>query len=67
MDWFSLTIYDVYFYFYNIHNDIINNNNNGIDDMINSVLVDKVEFKCKENMESAKKIIFFFKNLLFLA
>lgn len=68
MNWFSLIIYDVYFYFYNVHNDIINNINNGIDNMIDSVLVDKVEFKCKENMEFAKKkIFFFFMNHLFLA
>jgi hypothetical protein len=68
VNWLSLIIYDVYFYFYNDHNDIINNINNGIDNMIDSVLVDKVEFKCKENMEFAKKkFFFFFMNHLFLA
>jgi hypothetical protein len=67
VNWFSLIIYDVYFYFYNVHNDIINNINNGIDNMIDSILLDKVEFKCKENMEFAINFFFFSMNHLFLA
>jgi len=58
------------------NNDVINNDINDSDDIINDVLVDKLEVKCKENIKGAwqKKIVnlncvhpvdscFFMKNL----
>jgi hypothetical protein len=35
------------------NNNIINNNINGSDDIINDVLVYKLEVKCKENIKGA--------------
>jgi len=38
MDWYSPLIYDIYFDGNYIDNDIINNDNNGSDDIINVVI-----------------------------
>jgi hypothetical protein len=35
------------------NNNVINNDINGNDDIINDVLVDKLEVKCKENIKNA--------------
>lgn len=35
------------------NNDVINNDINDSDDIINDVLVDKLEVKCKENIKGA--------------
>jgi hypothetical protein len=44
MDLNQSPIYNDFF-----NNDVINNDINGSDDIINDVLVDKLEVKCKEN------------------
>jgi hypothetical protein len=49
MDWNQSLIYNDFF-----NNDVINNDINGSDDIINDVLVDKLEVECKENI---KKIL----------
>ena len=40
-------IYYVYFYCDYVDNDLINNDNNGVDVAINGVLIDKLEVECK--------------------
>jgi len=48
-----ILIYDVYF---NCDYDsIINNKSNGIDDVINNVLIDKLKVECKENNKRAQQ------------
>jgi hypothetical protein len=46
MDLNQSPIYNDFF-----NNDVINNDINGSDDIINDVLVDKLEVKCKENIK----------------
>lgn len=53
MNWYSSPIYDDYVDEYIITND--NNSNDIIDD----VLVDEIEVKCKENIKGSKKNIDF--------
>jgi hypothetical protein len=53
IDWDCSLIYDVQFNDdYNVNYDI-NNDSNGNVDIINGVLIDKLEVEWKENMESA--------------
>jgi hypothetical protein len=53
MNWYSPSIYDVYFDDDNVNDDIINNNYNG-SDVIDGALVDKLEVECKENMKGVQ-------------
>jgi hypothetical protein len=55
MDWYSPSIYNVYFNNNYVDDDIINNDNDSSDDIIIDVLVDKLKVVCKENMEGAKQ------------
>ena len=51
VDWYSLSIYDIYFDDNNVDSNIINNDINGNDDIIDEVFVNKIEVECKENMD----------------
>jgi len=53
VEWYSLLIYDVHFNDDYVDDDIINNGSDGSDDIIEGILVDKIEVECKKNMESA--------------
>jgi hypothetical protein len=53
MNWYSPSIYDVYFDDDNVNDDIINNNYNG-SDVVDGALVDKLEVECKENMKGVQ-------------
>jgi hypothetical protein len=54
MDWYSLSIYDVYFNDDYVDNDSINNNSNSSSDVSSTVIIDKLEVKCKENMKGVQ-------------
>lgn len=58
-DWDSPPIYDFYFDDNYDVNYVINNESNSSDNVINDILINKLEVKCKENMEAAqqKKIV----------
>lgn len=53
MNWYSPPIYDDYV------DDYIITNDNNANDIIEDVLVDEIEVKCKENIKGSKKIIDF--------
>lgn len=53
MNWYSPPIYDDYV------DDYIITNDNNANDIIDDVLVDEIEVKCKVNIKDAKKIIDF--------
>jgi hypothetical protein len=53
VDWCFPIIYDVYFN--GDYDSIINNKSNGIDDVINNVLIDKLKVECKENNKRAQQ------------
>ena len=54
IDWYSLSIYDVYFNDDYVDNDSINNNSNSSSDVSSTVIIDKLEVKCKENMKGVQ-------------
>jgi hypothetical protein len=53
VDWCSPIIYDVYFN--GDYDSIINNKSNGIDDVINNVLIDNLKVEWKENNKGAQQ------------
>jgi hypothetical protein len=53
MNWYSPSIYDIYFDDDNVNDNIINNNCNG-SDVIDGALVDKLEVECTENMKGVQ-------------
>lgn len=53
MGLYSPPIFDVCFDDEFVNNDSMNNDNDDNDEVMNSVLVDKLRIKCKENMKDA--------------
>ena len=51
MNWYFLPIYNIYF----LDNYIVYSDNNSNNDIINDILTNNLNIKCKENMKGAQQ------------
>jgi hypothetical protein len=54
VDWYYSSICDIYFRDNCVDNYIVYSDNNGNNDIINDILINNLNTKCKENMKGAQ-------------
>jgi hypothetical protein len=60
MDWYFSPIYKVYFDDDYANNNTINNDSNGYDDVINNILIDKLELIAKMTLKALDNVFCWF-------